>query len=63
MTYYPRTITSPSPGTIPIWDHNPPPRTTKAGGMHPTGMLSCFFKFSMTNFENLKHAFSVISWI
>ena len=23
----------------------PPPRTRKAGGMHPTGMLSCFVMF------------------
>ena len=26
-----------------------PPRTTKAGGTHPTGMLPCLYKFSCSD--------------
>ena len=35
--------------------HPPPPRTRKAGGTHPTGMLSCLAIFPRKRYENKRN--------
>ena len=42
-------------------EHLPPGNYMQAGGMHPTGMHSCFLRFWTNNVTNLLKVTSVIS--
>ena len=48
-----------------VYPRYPTPQTTKAGGMHPTGMLSCYYKelIAKTLLERLFKTFHLVQFL